>query len=80
MLRLASVDALGVCIVWDVGQATAMATFSLGNKHLVDIQWLTTNVSYLVGQGGCVALRLTFLQWYRTLAGICWRSWSLLAP
>ena len=45
MLRLASVDAVGVCMVWDVGQATAMANFSLGNKHLVDIQWLTTNVS-----------------------------------
>ena len=45
MLRLASVDAVGLCMVWDVGQATAMASFSLGNKHLVDIQWLTTNVS-----------------------------------
>ncbi|XP_019864425.1 PREDICTED: WD repeat-containing protein 11-like isoform X2 [Amphimedon queenslandica] len=43
ILRLASVDANGQCIVWDVGQATHISNFSIGNKPLVDIQWLTTN-------------------------------------
>lgn len=45
VLRLASVDSLSQCIIWDIGQATPISEFSLGGKSLVDIQWLTTNDS-----------------------------------
>jgi hypothetical protein len=44
-LRLASVDASSLCVIWDVGQAAVVAEFSLGNKPLVDLQWLATDVS-----------------------------------
>lgn len=44
-LRLASVDSSSTCIVWDVGQATVISEFVLGNKPLVDMQWLSINVS-----------------------------------
>lgn len=30
--------------MWDVGQATHISNFTIGNRPLVDIQWLTTNV------------------------------------
>jgi hypothetical protein len=42
-LRLASVDASSLCVIWDVGQAAVVAEFSLGNKPLVDLQWLATD-------------------------------------
>lgn len=44
-LRLASVDSSSTCIVWDVGQAAVMSEFVLGNKPLVDMQWLNASVS-----------------------------------
>lgn len=42
-LRLASVDAGSSCIIWDVTLGTVAAEFSLGNKPLIDLQWLETN-------------------------------------
>ena len=48
VLRLASVDSLSQCIIWDIGQATPISEFSLGGKSLVDIQWLTTNVCFYI--------------------------------
>jgi hypothetical protein len=42
-LQLASVDSSSTCIVWDVGQAAVVSEFVLGNKPLIDMQWLNAN-------------------------------------
>ncbi len=44
-LRLASVDQSCVCVVWDVGEGGVYTEFSLGTRTLVDLQWLSINVS-----------------------------------
>ena len=44
-LRLASVDTNSTCVIWDVGQAAVVSEFVVGNKPLIDMQWLNTNVS-----------------------------------
>ncbi|XP_033632855.1 WD repeat-containing protein 11-like isoform X3 [Asterias rubens] len=42
MLRLASADAGGQIIVWDVKDASERASFSEGTKPVLDLEWLST--------------------------------------
>ena len=46
LLRLASVNSASLCAVWDVSQACVLAEFTLGQKQVHDIQWLSTSVSH----------------------------------
>ena len=46
LLRLASVNSSSLCAVWDVSQACVLADFTLGQKLVHDLQWLSTSVSH----------------------------------
>ena len=72
-LRLASVDTSSLCVVWDVGQAAVLTEFSLGNKPLVDMQWLTTDVSRQTGLScSCLILKRGNASQFRTQVRSCW--------
>ncbi|CAH3181969.1 unnamed protein product [Porites lobata] len=42
VLRLASGDAAGNVIVWDISQGSSVAEFSDGNRPVLDLEWLGT--------------------------------------
>ena len=58
LLRLASVNSSSLCAVWDVSQACVLAEFTLGQKQVHDIQWLSTGVSHssVSCSDGCISV------------------------